>query len=182
MQGLLGYYLMDAASVLPCLALDIQEGHNVLDLCAAPGGKTLALLQTQCVGMTTPSLRLVIVPFLCQSVAVKPPTACVSVEGFLCVNDASVSRTSRLRKVLHSYVPKQFLNDEKLRITSFDGTKWGEIERNTFDRVSRRHGVSPVNIHSFQLVGYAWRYSLHLHLSYVCRSLLTFPVPQTGIH
>ncbi|KAE8291111.1 5-methylcytosine rRNA methyltransferase NSUN4 [Larimichthys crocea] len=79
MCGLLGYYLMDAASVLPCLALGVQEGHNVLDLCAAPGGKTLALLQTQCI-------------------------------GFLCVNDSSVSRTLRLKK-------------------------WGEIERDTFDRV-----------------------------------------------
>ncbi|KAF6720318.1 5-methylcytosine rRNA methyltransferase NSUN4 [Oryzias melastigma] len=103
-HGLLGYYLMDAASVLPCLALNVQQGHTVLDLCAAPGGKTLALLQTQLI-------------------------------RFLCVNDASVSRTSRLKKVLHSYVPKQFLTDEQLRVTSFDGTKWGEIERNTFDRV-----------------------------------------------
>ncbi|XP_056276413.1 5-methylcytosine rRNA methyltransferase NSUN4 [Pseudoliparis swirei] len=101
--GLLGYYLMDAASLLPCLALDVQEGHNVLDLCAAPGGKTLALLQAQSI-------------------------------GFLCVNDASVSRTMRLRKVLNSYIPKP-LFDEKLRITSFDGTLWGEMERNTFDRV-----------------------------------------------
>lgn len=49
----------------------------------------------------------------------------------------SVSRTLRLRKVLHSYVPKQFLIEDKLRVTSFDGTKWGDIERNTFDRVSR---------------------------------------------
>ncbi|KAK5859742.1 hypothetical protein PBY51_021273 [Eleginops maclovinus] len=104
MFGCLGYYLMDAASVLPCLALNVQEGHNVLDLCAAPGGKTLALLQTKSI-------------------------------GFLCVNDTSVSRTSRLRKVLQSYVPKPFLSEGKLRITSFDGTKWGEIERNTFDRV-----------------------------------------------
>lgn len=47
-----------------------------------------------------------------------------------------MSRTSRLRKVLRSYVPKNFLTDEIMRITSFDGTKWGEIERNTFDRVS----------------------------------------------
>ncbi|XP_019386909.1 PREDICTED: 5-methylcytosine rRNA methyltransferase NSUN4 isoform X1 [Crocodylus porosus] len=46
--GILGYYLMDAASLLPVLALNVQPGHLVLDLCAAPGGKTLALLQTGC--------------------------------------------------------------------------------------------------------------------------------------
>lgn len=57
------------------------------------------------------------------------------------MNDSSVSRTMRLKRVLHSYVPKQFLSDEKLRVTSFDGTKWGEIERDTFDRVSQRHMV-----------------------------------------
>ncbi|XP_077373549.1 5-cytosine rRNA methyltransferase NSUN4 isoform X2 [Festucalex cinctus] len=103
-SGLLGYYLMDAASVLPCLALDVREGHTLLDLCAAPGGKTLALLQTQAI-------------------------------GFLCLNDSSVSRTLRLKRVLHSYVPKELLTSERLRITSLDGTKWEEIEQNTFDRV-----------------------------------------------
>lgn len=41
-----GYYLMDAASLLPVVTLDIQENDAVLDLCAAPGGKTLAMLQT----------------------------------------------------------------------------------------------------------------------------------------
>ncbi|KFV46126.1 5-methylcytosine rRNA methyltransferase NSUN4, partial [Tyto alba] len=44
--GLLGYFLMDAASLLPVLALNVQPGDFILDLCAAPGGKTLALLQT----------------------------------------------------------------------------------------------------------------------------------------
>ncbi|XP_072789150.1 5-cytosine rRNA methyltransferase NSUN4 isoform X1 [Taeniopygia guttata] len=44
--GLLDYYLMDAASLLPVLALSVQPDDFVLDLCAAPGGKTLALLQT----------------------------------------------------------------------------------------------------------------------------------------
>ncbi|NWY58287.1 NSUN4 methyltransferase, partial [Chionis minor] len=43
--GLLDYYLMDAASLLPVLALNVQPDDFVLDLCAAPGGKTLALLQ-----------------------------------------------------------------------------------------------------------------------------------------
>ncbi|NWU78287.1 NSUN4 methyltransferase, partial [Onychorhynchus coronatus] len=75
--GLLGYYLMDAASVLPVLALDVQQDDLVLDLCAAPGGKTLALLQT---GL------------------------CVR---HLAANDESISRTKRLNQILHNYVPKE---------------------------------------------------------------------------
>uniref|UniRef100_UPI00398F3ADE 5-methylcytosine rRNA methyltransferase NSUN4 n=1 Tax=Pristiophorus japonicus TaxID=55135 RepID=UPI00398F3ADE len=101
---LLEYYLMDAASLLPVLALGVRPGHTVLDLCAAPGGKTLALLQTEC----------------CRHLA---------------ANDISSSRLNRLRKILHSYVPKNVCTEDRLRITSFDGRHWGEIERNIFDRV-----------------------------------------------
>ncbi|XP_035276934.1 5-methylcytosine rRNA methyltransferase NSUN4 [Anguilla anguilla] len=100
----LGYYLMDAASLLPVLALDAQEGHSVLDLCAAPGGKTLALLQTQAI-------------------------------GYLAVNDSSVSRMARLHRVLQNYIPREHWSEDQVRITSFDGRKWGELERDTFDRV-----------------------------------------------
>ncbi|ELU16149.1 hypothetical protein CAPTEDRAFT_182432 [Capitella teleta] len=42
----LGYYLMDAASLLPVLALDLQPHCSVLDMCAAPGGKSLAIMQS----------------------------------------------------------------------------------------------------------------------------------------
>ncbi|KAL7646272.1 UNVERIFIED_CONTAM: hypothetical protein RMT77_003181 [Armadillidium vulgare] len=40
------HYLINAASILPVLALDIEQGDDVLDLCSGPGGKSLAILQT----------------------------------------------------------------------------------------------------------------------------------------
>ncbi|KAK7865862.1 hypothetical protein R5R35_003978 [Gryllus longicercus] len=44
--GVFNYYLMDGGSVLPVLALGIEPGDTVLDMCAAPGGKSLVMLQT----------------------------------------------------------------------------------------------------------------------------------------
>ncbi|XP_005866079.1 PREDICTED: 5-methylcytosine rRNA methyltransferase NSUN4 isoform X2 [Myotis brandtii] len=102
--GVMDYYLMDAASLLPVLALGLQPGDTVLDLCAAPGGKTLALLQTGC----------------CRNLA---------------ANDLSTSRTGRLHKVLHSYVPQDVRDKSRVRVTSWDGRKWGELEGDTYDRV-----------------------------------------------
>ncbi|XP_032942143.1 tRNA (cytosine(34)-C(5))-methyltransferase, mitochondrial [Catharus ustulatus] len=44
------YYLLNAASLLPVLALEAEDGEDVLDLCAAPGGKSVAILQCACPG------------------------------------------------------------------------------------------------------------------------------------
>ncbi|XP_046405694.1 5-methylcytosine rRNA methyltransferase NSUN4 isoform X2 [Ischnura elegans] len=44
--GVYNYYLLDAASILPVLALDITNGDRVLDMCAGPGGKSFLILQT----------------------------------------------------------------------------------------------------------------------------------------
>ena len=44
--GLLEYYCLDGASVLPVLAMDLKKDASVLDLCASPGGKSLTILQT----------------------------------------------------------------------------------------------------------------------------------------
>lgn len=38
-----GWWVQDAAAALPARLLDAQPGERVLDLCAAPGGKTLQL-------------------------------------------------------------------------------------------------------------------------------------------
>ncbi|XP_063199867.1 5-methylcytosine rRNA methyltransferase NSUN4 [Chroicocephalus ridibundus] len=100
--GLLDYYLMDAASLLPVLALNVQPDDFVLDLCAAPGGKTLALLQT-------------------------------GICGHLAANDVSISRTKRLYQILHSYVPREIR--ETVRVTSYDGRDWGQLEGGTFHKV-----------------------------------------------
>ncbi|RWS03221.1 5-methylcytosine rRNA methyltransferase NSUN4-like protein, partial [Dinothrombium tinctorium] len=40
------YYLLDGASVLPVLALDVNVKDTVADFCAAPGGKALSLMLT----------------------------------------------------------------------------------------------------------------------------------------
>ncbi|XP_005050143.2 PREDICTED: 5-methylcytosine rRNA methyltransferase NSUN4, partial [Ficedula albicollis] len=100
--GLLDYYLLDAASLLPVLALNVQPDDFVLDLCAAPGGKTLALLQTGCC-------------------------------GHLAANDVSVSRTKRLYRILHSYVPREVR--DTVSVTSYDGRDWDPVEGGTFHKV-----------------------------------------------
>ncbi|XP_027200613.2 5-methylcytosine rRNA methyltransferase l(2)10685 [Dermatophagoides pteronyssinus] len=41
--NLFNYYLLDGASILPVLAMDIQNGDYVADFCAAPGGKSLLM-------------------------------------------------------------------------------------------------------------------------------------------
>lgn len=49
-QRKLDYFLMDCASVLPVIALDLQVSDTVLDLCTAPGGKALTIKQTDLPG------------------------------------------------------------------------------------------------------------------------------------
>ncbi|KAG8466386.1 hypothetical protein KFE25_002142 [Diacronema lutheri] len=77
-SGLLAYYLIDAAALLAVEALDISPGDQVLDVCSAPGGKAVAILQ---------HLDLS--------------------RGQLVCNDASAERCARLRRVLGQYVPRE---------------------------------------------------------------------------
>lgn len=44
-SGYLTHYNMDAASLLATHALDPQPGEVILDMCASPGGKTIAIAQ-----------------------------------------------------------------------------------------------------------------------------------------
>ncbi|XP_071956111.1 5-cytosine rRNA methyltransferase NSUN4-like isoform X2 [Antedon mediterranea] len=101
----LEYYLLDASSLFPVLSLDLQPGDMVLDMCAAPGGKSVAMMQTMNIG------------------------------GIVC-NEVAPSRRRRLQDALQLCIPKHILNDEEcFRITEFDGTEWGNMEPDTYDKI-----------------------------------------------
>lgn len=76
-SGLLDCYVMDPASIIAARSLPVKDGDLVLDLCAAPGGKTLVLAE-----------------FLQTS-------------GELVANELSPERRGRLQKVIQSYVPRE---------------------------------------------------------------------------
>ncbi|MEC9466055.1 MAG: RsmB/NOP family class I SAM-dependent RNA methyltransferase [Myxococcota bacterium] len=71
----LPFFLMDGASVLAAEALDAQPGDSLLDVCAAPGGKSLILAEK--LGDT----------------------------GTLTSNDRSAHRRERLKRVIADYIP-----------------------------------------------------------------------------
>ncbi|HPB42260.1 MAG TPA: RsmB/NOP family class I SAM-dependent RNA methyltransferase [Sphaerochaeta sp.] len=76
-EGLLKPYYLDEASIAAARALGVSEGDRVLDLCAAPGGKTLVL-----------------------ATALKG-------SGSLTANDRSSARRARLRDVINDHLAEQ---------------------------------------------------------------------------
>jgi 16S rRNA C967 or C1407 C5-methylase (RsmB/RsmF family) len=74
------YYILDAGSVMATEALNVQADDRVLDLCAAPGGKTVSILQR------------------------------LGPEGSLTVNEVSPDRLRRLRRVVEEYAPQSLRN------------------------------------------------------------------------
>jgi 16S rRNA C967 or C1407 C5-methylase (RsmB/RsmF family) len=66
---------LDAASILAVEALDVQPNESILDICAAPGGKSIAILQK------------------------------LSPHGTLHCNELSTERRKRLLQVLKDYLP-----------------------------------------------------------------------------
>ncbi|MDC0325195.1 RsmB/NOP family class I SAM-dependent RNA methyltransferase [bacterium] len=75
-NGMMDYYRMDPASILPAMSLEVNAGNQVLDMCSAPGGKALILAES------------------------------ISSDGNLTANEWSRARKERLRVVLKGYLPE----------------------------------------------------------------------------
>lgn len=111
-------YHMDPASLLPAIALDVQPGHQVLDLCAAPGGKTLLLAEGLFLGAE-------------NSQSDSAPD--LHRHSRMIANEISDSRRTRLKNTVREYVDPAFVS--QIRVTGYDASRWGLNEKAVYDRI-----------------------------------------------
>lgn len=107
-NSLLTHWNFDAASALAVHLLQVLPGDNVLDLCAAPGGKSLSLAQS-------------IWPYL-QPDSPTPPMPGAK-KGALHSNEVDPARNRRLTDNLSQYLPASLAATGQQKVLRLDGTK-----------------------------------------------------------
>ncbi|KEP63081.1 UNVERIFIED_CONTAM: NOL1/NOP2/sun family protein [Hammondia hammondi] len=119
-------YYLDGASAFAACALGVSPGERVLDLCAAPGGKSLVLASM--LFSSSPSLV-----GYGSSLRQKPNSRNA---GLLVCNEASRPRMERLQRVLHTFLPPETVQKRLVQVTCASGTKGGAYERFApFDKI-----------------------------------------------
>ena len=107
-NGILTHWNLDAASALAVHILRVEPSDRVLDLCAAPGGKSLALAQS-------------IWPHL-QPDYPGPPLPPAK-KGALHSNEFDGPRNKRLADNLSAYLPSSLAQSGQQKVLRLDGTK-----------------------------------------------------------
>ncbi|KIW07604.1 uncharacterized protein PV09_01554 [Verruconis gallopava] len=111
-NGLLSHWNLDAASVLVASLLNIKPGDKVLDLCAAPGGKSISLSQALWPHLhadrSSPE----------ESTSSKTPVK----TGVLHSNEADGRRQRRLVDNLKAYLPRVLFESGQITALRVDGT------------------------------------------------------------
>jgi len=154
-KGVHTHYWMDLASVLPAMLLNAGPGMNVLDMCAAPGGKTLLLAHALFTPHASASASA---PEQGQG---EPSTSAVTHVPVikhgtrLVANELDRGRRARLQKVLSEYLPIALVGQgggedpSPVQVTGYAAdVHWGRKEGATYQRVlldapctSERHVV-----------------------------------------
>ena len=133
--SLLIYYCLDPASLLPVIALNLPQyiaSYNtpakILDMCAAPGGKTLAILQSLFGGTAQTS-----------NSANED-----DVHHVIVANESSRKRRNRLENILADYVPLS-IQRSSLVVTGVYGTMFasGSIDPQRGLHYSPESDISP---------------------------------------
>ncbi|KAK5107221.1 hypothetical protein LTR62_001629 [Meristemomyces frigidus] len=118
------HWNLDGASALVAHLLDVNAGDSVLDLCAAPGGKSVALSQ-----LLWPSLHA-----KSSATSTLPPSRLLS-------NEADPKRHKRLASNLQAYLPAPLLKSSKILTTNIDAATSASSSHNAlmsggaFDKV-----------------------------------------------
>lgn len=104
-KDLQSHWNLDAASALCAHMLDVQPNDRILDLCAAPGGKSVTLAQ-------------LIFPHLHAGSASAPPPK----TGCLHSNEVDHARNKRLASNLRAYLPESLFEANAIRVLRLDGS------------------------------------------------------------
>lgn len=136
-------YYLNPCSVLAVHFLKVKKGDKVLDMCAAPGGKSIMIAKKLFGPEKSPLDRIrgfkcfefgkftdpchILTEIECDARMAKYCT--INKTGLLVCNEFYRSRYERLQSVLKKFVPKEIWNSNNLEITQFNG-----LDKNQFLR------------------------------------------------
>lgn len=120
LDGFFENYIMDPASLFVALCLEVKPYEHVLDLCSAPGGKSLILAEKMWSEYSKENFD-------------EENNKDALIEGSLTCNEISEPRRSRLLRVLQDYIPKP--KRMFVQVKGWDANKYGLVMPNAFDKV-----------------------------------------------
>lgn len=105
-NGLLKEYFMDLASILVAKTLPLENAQRVLDMCAAPGGKSLVLFSR--LSQVSPAAEFI-------------------------ANEISAPRRAALTKVIQNYISME--DRRRVWVKGQDGVRFGMNQPESFDAI-----------------------------------------------